>query len=331
MFGSLKNRLKKFINNFEEEGIKDIKPVEPAFPTPKPVPHVEKTLLGKLTEKIIEKELSEEEIDKCMEELKLILFENDVAFEVAEEIANEVKTSLVKKKVKRGKIKEFVKDVLKESMIKIMKQEVDFLEKVKSKKPFLILFLGFNGVGKTTSIAKIAKLLMSNGFSVVIAAADTFRAAAIEQLEEHGKNLGVKVIKHQYGADGAAVVFDSKKYAEANKIDVILVDTAGRSHADVNLMDELKKICRVNNPDMKILVLDVLTGNDIYDQAKLFDEAVSVDGIILAKADVYEKGGVALSAIYTIKKPIFFLGTGQQYEDIQQFDPEKIVTNLLEF
>jgi len=173
-------------------------------------------------------------------------------------------------------------------------------------------------------------LLKSRGISCVFAAADSWRAAAIEQLEVHGKNLDIPVIKHKYGADPAAVIFDAVKHAESKKVDVVLADTAGRSHSNANLMDELKKIIKVNKPDLKILVLDALTGNDIYDQCRLFNDAVGVDGMILTKADVYEKGGAALAASHTINKPIIYMGVGQNYEDLEKFDPEKIAERLVE-
>ncbi|MBI2076519.1 MAG: signal recognition particle receptor subunit alpha [Candidatus Aenigmarchaeota archaeon] len=182
-------------------------------------------------------------------------------------------------------------------------------------------------VHNTTTIAKIASLYKK--YRPVIAAGDTFRAASIEQLEEHVKRLGVDIVKHKYGADSAAVIFDAMKHAAAIGSKLVLADTAGRSHSNVNLMDELKKVVRVNKPDLKVLVLDSITGNDIVDQSKLFDEAVGVDAIILTKADVYEKGGAALSASHTIKKPILFLGTGQDYDDLIEFKPEEIVKNLM--
>ena len=182
-------------------------------------------------------------------------------------------------------------------------------------------------VHNTTNLAKLAHRLKK--YKPVLAAGDTFRAASIEQLEEHGKRLGVDVVKHRYGADSAAVIFDAMRHASAKGSKLVLADTAGRSHINTNLMDELKKVCRVNKPDLKVLVLDALTGNDIYEQARLFNESVGVDAIILTKTDVYEKGGAALSAAYTIKKPILFLGSGQNYDDLVEFDAEKIVKNLL--
>jgi fused signal recognition particle receptor len=275
------------------------------------------------------KTLTEDEVESVLKEIKIALLENDVAYEVTEKIADDVKKDLIGKEVKREKTEVILRESLKKAMFDVMqKDRVDIESIIKTKKPFTILFLGFNGTGKTTTIAKMA-YKFKNKFRIIFAAGDTFRAASIEQIEEHGNNLGISVVKHKYGSDSAAVIFDAKKHAEANNIDVVLADTAGRSHSNTNLMDELKKVVRVNKPDYKILVLDSLTGNDIYNQAKLFNDAVGVDAIILTKADVYEKGGAALSAAYTIKKPILYLGVGQDYDSLKEFDPQEVVNNLL--
>ncbi len=294
-----------------------------------PQPVVKKEKRG-LFRKITEKELTEDDIDKILPELQKTLLANDVALEVVDKILNEMKNILKGKSVGRRSIEAVIKNSLKDAISSAMEQEdINLVETVKnSKKPFVMLFLGFNGTGKTTSLAKIASLLKDNNLSSVMVAADTFRAASIEQIQEHADSLGIKLIKQQYGADPAAVVFDGIKYAEAHKIKAVLCDSAGRSHSNVNLMDELEKITRVNKPDMKILVLDSLTGNDIYDQAHLFDKAVGVDAVILTKADVYDKGGAALSVAHTLKKPIIFLATGQGYEDLLPFDAEKIAEQL---
>jgi fused signal recognition particle receptor len=192
----------------------------------------------------------------------------------------------------------------------------------------VLVFLGFNGSGKTTSMAKVAKWLMNRGYTCVFAAADTFRAAAEEQLEVHGERLGVKVIKHKHGADPAAVIYDAIEHAKSRNVDFVLADTAGRAHTNQNLMDQLKKIMKVNKPDLKILVMDSLVGNDAVLQAKMFGE-VGVDGIIFTKVDVNEKGGAILSATHELKKPILFLGLGQEYKDFEKFDKEKFVSVLL--
>ena len=294
-------------------------------------PKEEKGILEKIKRKVTEKKIEEADVKDILKDLEMNLISSDVALEVAEKICNDLKNNLVGKFIKRGEIENVIRNSFRDSILDILKVEgFDLLEKVKTKKPFLIVFLGFNGSGKTTSIARIGHLLKKNGLSCVFAAGDCFRAASIEQLEEHGKKLGIEVIKHKYGADPAAVIFDAVKHAKSKDIDIVLADTAGRTHANVNLMDELKKIVKVNKPDLKILVLDALTGNDVYDQCKTFNDAVGVDALIITKADVYEKGGATLSASFTIKKPILYLGVGQKYEDLEKFDSNKIVEKLLE-
>ncbi len=297
----------------------------------KELPKEEKGIIEKIKKKITEKKIEEDDVKDILKDMEMSLISSDVAVEVSGKIISDLRKNLVGNFIKRGEIENVVKKSLRDSILDILKVEgFDLLDKVKTKKPFLIVFLGFNGVGKTTSIARIGYMLKKNGISCVFAAADSWRAAAIEQLEEHGKNLGIDVIKHKYGADPAAVIFDAVKHAQSKSIDVVLADTAGRSHANVNLMDELKKIIKVNKPELKILVLDALTGNDIYDQCKMFNDAVGVDGLIITKADVYEKGGATLSASHTIKKPILYLGVGQDYKDLEKFDSNKIVERLLD-
>ncbi len=300
---------------------------------PKEEPEEKKEgLLKKIKKAIKEKALKESDINDILWDLQISLVQSDVALEVAEKIIDDLKKNLVGKSIeKKSKIDEIVMNSLRDSVSEILQvNSVDLLENVKSKKPYLIVFVGFNGSGKTTSIARIGYLLKEKGLKVIFAAADTWRAASIEQIEEHGKNLGISVIKQKYGADPAAVIFDAVKHAQAKDIDVILADTAGRSHANVNLIEELKKICRVNQPDMKILVMDALTGNDVVEQTSMFNDAVGVDALILTKTDVYEKGGAILSSIHNINKPILYLGVGQDYKDLKKFDSEEIVRNLLE-
>jgi fused signal recognition particle receptor len=236
---------------------------------------------------------------------------------------------LVDKPIRRGKVEDTIAASLSTSLESLFDvKQIDLVSVVKSKKPFVICFVGINGSGKTTTIAKFVQLLKNNNLKCVLAAADTFRAAAIQQLEEHANNLGVKIIKHDYGADAAAVAFDAVKYAEAHKLDVVLIDTAGRMHSNANLMDEMKKVIRVAKPDMKIFIGESITGNDCIEQASKFNEAIGIDGIILSKADVDEKGGAAISVSYVTKKPILFLGTGQTYNDLQTFDSKKILESL---
>ncbi len=289
------------------------------------------TFFKKIKKAVSEKKLEEADIKDILWDLQIGLIENDVAVGAAEKIAADLKTALVGKSMPKKGIEEAVKDSMKKSVREILDAgEINLWEKIKSKKPFLAVFLGFNGVGKTTTIARVGHLLKKRGFNCVFAAADTWRAGAIQQLEEHGSRLGIKDIKQEYGSDPAAVIFDAKKYAEAHDVDVILADTAGRSHTNTNLVDELKKIVRVNKPDLKVLVIDALTGNDVVEQAKYFNGAVGADALIITKADVYEKGGSILSAVHTIRKPILYLGVGQGYEDLEEFDVEKVVENLME-
>jgi fused signal recognition particle receptor len=283
-----------------------------------------------VSKKILEKKISEKDLDEILEDLGITLLQADVAFEVSEKIKEDLKKNLVGKQVKRGKVKDLVLRTFKESLSEILDvPKLDLKDVIKKNKPSLFLFLGFNGSGKTTSLAKVGNYLKKRGFKCIFAAGDSFRAASIEQLEEHGKKLGIKVIKHRYGADSAAVIFDAKKHAESKGIDVVLADTAGRSHADRNLMDELKKVVRVNNPNLKILVIDSLVGNDAVPQARMFDEAVGVDAVMFTKIDVNEKGGCILSVAHTLKKPILFLGTGQEYSDIKTFKPQEFIEKII--
>ncbi len=189
--------------------------------------------------------------------------------------------------------------------------------------------MGINGTGKTTSIAKVAKLLMKKGYSVILACSDTYRAGSIEQLEEHAKRLGVRMIKHKYGADPAAVAYDAIAHAKAHGVSVVLIDTAGRIQTNKNLMNELGKIKRVINPDLTVLTVDALTGNDAVMQAKEFHKSVGIDGTILTKVDADVKGGAALSVTYVTEKPIVFIGTGQEYEDLEEFSPERFTQMIL--
>ncbi|MBW2977082.1 signal recognition particle-docking protein FtsY [Candidatus Woesearchaeota archaeon] len=291
----------------------------------------EKGFFGRLKEKISTTTLSYEKFENLFSDLEIILLENNVAFEVIEKIKSDLGKNLVEKPIKRNKIEESVKESLKNSVNELFNvEEISLLEKIRQKKekPFVISFLGINGSGKTTTIAKIADMLRKNKVSCILAASDTFRAASIEQLQIHADKLGIKIIKHDYGSDPAAVAFDAIKHAKAKNIDAVLIDTAGRMHSNINLIEEMKKIIRVAKPDLKIFVGESITGNDCIEQAKTFNEAVGIDGIILAKADVDEKGGAAISVSYVTNKPIIYLGTGQEYKDLKEFEPGLIVEGL---
>ncbi len=275
---------------------------------------------------LFQKALTEEKFEELFSELQIILLQHNVAYEAVEAIETHLKKSLIGESTKEVNIIKELKTAIENLLI----NPPNFLEEIKNSKskPFVILFAGINGSGKTTTIAKVAHYLQKNKMSVCLIAADTFRAAAIQQLEEHGKNLKIPVIKKDYGSDPAAVGFDGVKYAQKNKIDVVLIDTAGRMQNKDSLMKEIEKISRVTKPDMKIFLGESTTGNDATLQAKAFNDSIGLTGIILSKADVDESGGTAISVAHVSKVPILFLGTGQKYEDLEIFDKEKLIEKL---
>ncbi|MFC1801021.1 signal recognition particle-docking protein FtsY [Nanoarchaeota archaeon] len=306
----------------------ELKVEEQPEPAPEPEVKEKRGFFRKAKEIISTKKISADKFDTLFWDLELALLENNVSVEVIEKIKSDLKEELVDKPLPRNVGKK-IEETLQKSLREVLDvEEIDFINKIKTKKPFVIAFFGVNGSGKTTSIAKIAHLLKKQNLTSVLAASDTFRAAAIHQLEEHANKLDLKIIKHDYGADAAAVAFDALKYAEKQGIDVVLIDTAGRLHSDVNLMDELKKIVRVVNPDMKIFVGESITGNDCVEQASKFNEHIGLDGIVLTKADVDEKGGAAISVSFITKKPILFIGTGQNYDDLTEFNSTMVLENL---
>lgn len=284
-----------------------------------------KGFFGKLKEKITTTKIAEDQFSDLFWDLELALLENNVAVEVIEKIKEDLKKNLIERPIKRGEVANIIKSSLKQTLSGLFKERFDLVARAKEKKPYIICFFGINGAGKTTTIAKIANMLQEKGLKCVLAAADTFRAAAIDQLEEHANRLKVKMIKHDYGSDPAAVAFDSIKHAEAKGLDIVLIDTAGRMHSNKNLLDEMKKIIKVSKPDLKVFVGESITGNDCVEQANKFNEMIGIDAIVLSKADVDEKGGTAISISYTTGKPILYLGIGQEYKDIKEFDPEIII------
>jgi len=292
-----------------------------------------KEKLGSFVDKVSQTEISEKDVENALWDLEIELLEADVALETVEELKERIKEKLVGQKVKIGTNKKaLVEEAVREAVLEVLTPEkkIDLLELIKSKeeKPFVIAFVGFNGSGKTTTIAKLAHWLKKNGLSVVIAASDTFRAGAIEQVEEHAKRVGVKVIKHSYGADPAAVAYDAIQHAKARGLDVVLIDTAGRNELNRNLMDEMRKIARVTKPDLVIFVGDSLAGNSVVEQAKQFNEAVKIDGVILTKLDADARGGAALSITHAIGAPILFVGVGQGYDDLKPFDEKWFVEKI---
>ena len=288
----------------------------------------------KSIEQVVEKgkssKISEEKLEELLWELEIGLLEADVAYSVIESIKNDIKEELRYASLNRGNIREIITSVLQHAISHVLQSNTfDFLDFIKTKeKPIVIMFVGVNGSGKTLSIAKMAVYLRKHGFSSVMAAGDTFRAGAIEQLAIHADKIGVKLIKHGPGADPAAVAYDAIEHAKAKHKDVVLLDTAGRMQTNINLMDEMAKIKRVAKPDLIIFVGDALAGNDAVEQAKRFNEVVSIDGVILTKVDTDAKGGSALSVAYTIGKPLLFIGVGQEYEDQIPFDPKWMLNNI---
>ena len=281
-----------------------------------------------------EKTIQEKHLEDTLWELEMGLLEGDVAIEVASEVIESVKNNLVGKKIKRSNdITEYTFYALRDAVADIIdiegKSMTEMIEDKKSQnEPLVVMFVGINGTGKTTTIGKLANYYLKMGYTPVIAASDTFRAGAIEQVTHHADNVGVKIIKHQKGSDPAAVAYDAVEHARAQGKELVLIDTAGRMQTNTNLMDEMKKIKRVSKPDLVVFVGDALTGNDAVEQAKKFNEAIDIDGVILTKADADSKGGASLSIGYVIKKPILFLGMGQGYDDIMEYDADWMLNQL---
>ena len=276
--------------------------------------------------------IDEKKLDELLWDLEMGLLEADVAYSVIDSIKKDVKQEIKRVPFDKGKAGNLIETVLKNAIGQVLKSNnFDFNKFIEErKKPIVIMFVGVNGTGKTLSIAKIAFQLHKFGKTCVMAAGDTFRAGAIEQLSIHADNLGVKIVKHGPGSDPAAVAFDAIEHAKAKHKDVVLLDTAGRMQTNSNLMDEMAKIKRVAKPDMIIFVGDALSGNDAVEQAKRFNEVVGIDGVILTKVDADAKGGSSLSIAYTIGKPLLFIGIGQKYEDQITFNPEWMVQHIFE-
>ena len=279
------------------------------------------------------KRIKETKLDELLWDLEVGLMESDVAVEVIEELKTQIKEELLGKRIKRGQdFQAAINNAIKNSLEKVLGASTldfdDYIEK--QEKPAVLMFVGVNGTGKTTAIAKIANRLQKQKRSVVLAAGDTFRAGAIEQLTIHSEKLGFKIIKHQAGADAAAVAYDAIEHAKARYKDVVLIDTAGRMQTNTNLMDEMKKIKRIANPDMIIFVGDSLAGNDAVEQASKFNEAVGIDAAILTKIDADAKGGAALSIAHAVGKPIIFVSTGQEYHQIEVFDAKWMIDRIFD-
>jgi fused signal recognition particle receptor len=276
--------------------------------------------------------LKEATIEEILDDLEIVLLQSDAALRVVERLRKDLRKELTGRKLRLGvDAEDAIRTCLERSARAMLARPgIDLAAAIRSHtpKPYTILFVGVNGTGKTTTVAKLAGWLRAQGLSSVIAAGDTFRAGAIEQLLVHGERLGIRVVRQTEGSDPAAVAFDAVQHARAKGVDVVLVDTAGRQHTNDNLIEEAKKIRRVVGPALTVFVGDALSGNDVLEQARLFDKSVGIDGLILTKLDADTKGGAALSATYITKKPILFVGVGQGYADFQPFDPDWLVRRL---
>ncbi len=294
-----------------------------------------RSALNSLVDKVKYRTLSEKEISSLTDEILLELLSADVAYEAALEMLNTVKDSLTGKTVSRGSnVEEIVRSTVRDYMLKTLNTpQLDIIEAARarcgSQKPYVIVFFGVNGVGKTTTIAKVAYAMKKKGLTVVLAASDTFRAGAQEQLEIHAERLGIPIVKGKYGSDPASVAHDAIEYARKRGYCAVLIDTAGRMHVDADLMDEMKKIVRVAKPDMKIMVVDALTGNDAKQQAEEFNNKIGIDAVIVTKTDSDAKGGSILSIVAATGKPVIYVGTGQSYEDLEAFNPIKYINTIL--
>ena len=274
----------------------------------------------KLTELFAKNKLGEEFYD----ELEDILISADVSVKTTMEIVDEIRDTAIKEKCKD---KDYVISLLKKELF----DTLDYAEKIDFKSPAVIMIVGVNGVGKTTTIGKLANKFVKEKKSVSIAAGDTFRAAAADQLSVWADRAKVRIIKQDEGADASAVVFDAIGSAKAKKTDVLIIDTAGRLHVKANLMEELKKMDRVvkrEYPDAnyyKLIALDATTGQNAYNQVEVFNEAIGIDGIILTKLDGTAKGGFIISLSYELEVPVCFVGTGEKIDDIEDFDANEFI------
>ncbi|VVC02829.1 Signal recognition particle receptor FtsY [Candidatus Bilamarchaeum dharawalense] len=279
-----------------------------------------------------EVEIKENDVKQMLDDFELELLEADVDIGVAEGIKQELNEKIIGAKIPKDKLQSFISDKIKETLVDVLTNEksFDILEKVEQlDKPVKIMLIGINGAGKTTTIAKIAKLLMDNKKKVIFAAADTFRAAAIEQMEVHADRLGIKIIKRDYGSDPTSVAFDAVNHAKAHAIDAVLIDTAGRQDTNISLINEVKKMSRVIQPDLKIYIGESIAGNAIIEQIATFNKEIGIDAVILTKLDCDPKGGTMLSINRATGIPIIYVGVGQKYDDLERFEPAKIVENIV--
>jgi fused signal recognition particle receptor len=277
--------------------------------------------------------IEEGDLEDQLWELEMALLDSDVEMSVAEEMLESIRENLIgEMRAQVETTEELVTEALHDALLDVIAVgQFDFEQRIaETSTPVTIVFTGVNGVGKTTTIAKLSQHLEARGYSTVLANGDTYRAGANEQIREHAEALDRKLISHEQGGDPAAVIYDAVEYADANDVDVVLGDTAGRLHTSNDLMEQLAKIHRVVDPDMTLFVDEAVAGQDAVERAREFDDAASIDGAVLTKADADSSGGAAISIAYVTGKPILFLGTGQGYDDIERFDPEALVEQLLD-
>ena len=266
--------------------------------------------------------------DDFYEELEEILIGADISVTTADDVVEELRSEAKKEKLKD---KEFVTDLLKD----VLEEKLNEAEPLEIKYPAVIMLVGVNGVGKTTTVGKLANYFLSQKKSVTVAAADTFRAAAADQLTVWADRAKVRIVKHEEGSDPSAVVFDALTSAKAKGTDVVIIDTAGRLHVKANLMEELKKMSRVVERECpganfyKLLILDATTGGNAVNQAEVFDEAVELDGIVLTKLDSSAKGGFVISLCSELQIPVAFVGTGEKRDDLEAFNAEEFIEAIL--
>jgi fused signal recognition particle receptor len=353
MFDLLKNSLKKFVetaksilpakkeekenkNNEEQEKEskeKDeknnlLKETRVKVEKPKAELGITKSITTSITGKV---RIDEKDIKNALEDLEIALIEADTAIEATDEIIKNIKEKLINSEVKKNELENYIINTIKETLkesIKTYEKSIFDLIQESNKKPYVILFFGPNGAGKTSTIAKIAYMLKDK-YKVLIVAADTFRAAAIEQLEEHAKRLNVDIIKGQYNQSPSAVVYNA--LSKSKDYDVILIDTAGRQEINLNLMKELEKLKRVAKGNLHIFIAESTVGSSIYNQIKEFHEIVGINAVILTKADLDSKGGAVLSISKSTGVPIMYITTGQEYNAIKKFDKDEFINKLLEW
>jgi fused signal recognition particle receptor len=289
------------------------------------VDHIRGTLTGKVV-------LEKAHVEEMLESMEMALLEADVAFEVAEQIKESMRKELEGKEVPKGSLDFFVKDSIRKALLAMMMDAPDLPEQIRAsgKKPYVILLFGLNGSGKTTTLAKLARLLKESGLSVIAVAADTFRAASIEQLMHHGEKGGFEIVKAGYGSDPTAVIFDGVKHAQANGVDVVIADTAGRQNVNRNLMKELQKMSRVIKPDLSLFIGESISGNALYDAVREYREAVEINGVILTKLDLDAKGGSVISVSKALGVPIYYITYGQGYGQMEKFSKESMARRLFE-